>query len=115
MIANEFLDALPIRQLIYRDDAWHERVVDLAPGRQFAVRDGIAAWNSGAVRRRKRDAIVELRAGEDEVLQSLAARAEPHIALFIDYGPAEPSVGDTLQAVRRHAYTDPLVEPGRQT
>ena len=60
----------------------------------------------------KRDAIVELRAGEDEVLPSLAARAEHHIALVIDYGPAEASSGDTLQAVRRHAYTDPLVEPG---
>ena len=39
------------------------------------------------------------------------ARA-PCVALFIDYGPAEPSFGDTLQAVRGHAYTDPLAEPG---
>ena len=33
-------------------------------------------------------------------------------ALFIDYGPAEAAFGDTLQAVRRHAYADPLAEPG---
>lgn len=111
IIANEFLDALPIRQLIYRDDAWLERVVDLAPdGRLLFAAGPTVEFQS--VTEAKRDAIVELRAGEDEVLQSLAARAEPHIALFIDYGPAEPSSGDTLQAVRRHAYTDPLVEPG---
>jgi SAM-dependent MidA family methyltransferase len=34
------------------------------------------------------------------------------VALFVDYGPAHPSFGDTLQAVRRHGYADPLAEPG---
>jgi NADH dehydrogenase [ubiquinone] 1 alpha subcomplex assembly factor 7 len=111
IIANEFLDALSVRQLTYRDDAWHERVVDLAP-------DGSLRFTAGqrvefrSDTEAKRGAIVELRAGEDEVLQSLAARADPLVALFIDYGPAGPSSGDTLQAVRRHAYTDPLFEPG---
>ena len=111
MIANEFLDALPIRQLIYQADAWHERVIDAGPASslRFAVGPrvdfrGAAAPESGA--------IVEVRAGEDEVLRALALRTEPCVALFIDYGPAEPSFGDTLQAVRRHAYIDPLVEPG---
>jgi len=111
IIANEFLDALPIRQLIYRDDAWHERVVDLALDGSLRFTAGSPVeFRSDA--EAKPDAIVELRAGEDEVLQILAARAKPHIALFIDYGPAEPSSGDKLQAVRRHAYTDPLVAPG---
>jgi NADH dehydrogenase [ubiquinone] 1 alpha subcomplex assembly factor 7 len=111
IVANEFLDALPIRQLIYRDEAWHERVVDLAPdgSLRFAAGSPVEFRSDTEA---KRDAIVELRAGEDEVLAAVAARAEPHIALFIDYGPAEPSSGDTLQAVRRHAYTDPLVGPG---
>jgi SAM-dependent MidA family methyltransferase len=34
------------------------------------------------------------------------------VALIIDYGPAEPAYGDTLQAVRHHAYVDPLRHPG---
>ena len=58
-------------------------------------------------------AILELRAGEDELLARLAARTSPLVALFVDYGPAEPAPGDTLQAVRRHAWVDPLEEPGR--
>ena len=111
VIANEFLDALPIRQLVYGGDAWHERVIDMGPesSLRFAVGPrvefrGPATQESGS--------IVELRAGEDDVLRALAVRADPCVALFIDYGPAEPSIGDTLQAVRRHAYADPLLGPG---
>ena len=111
IIANEFLDALPVRQLVYRDDGWHERVVDLAPDGTLRFTAGSPVEFRRAIEA-KPDAVVELRAGEDGVLQSLAGRAEPRIALFIDYGPAEPSFGDTLQAVRRHAYADPLLEPG---
>lgn len=110
VVANEFLDALPIRQLVFVGDAWHERVIDVGPesSLRFAVGPGVEFSGMPP----ENGAIVELRAGEDEVLLALAARAEPSIALFIDYGSAEPSIGDTLQAVRRHAYADPLVEPG---
>jgi SAM-dependent MidA family methyltransferase len=111
VIANEFLDALPIRQFVNDGRVWHERVVTLRPdgGLGFAVGDpaeceGAPSATAGA--------IVELRAGEDELLAALAARSAPLAALFIDYGPAEPSLGDTLQAVRGHAYADPLADPG---
>jgi SAM-dependent MidA family methyltransferase len=109
VIGNEFLDALPIRQLVWHDGAWHERVVAAGPeGLRFAagaeVHCARAAPQPGA--------IAELRPGEDELVATLAARAEPLVALFLDYGPAVPSFGDTLQAVRRHAYADPLSEPG---
>jgi SAM-dependent MidA family methyltransferase len=57
-------------------------------------------------------AIAELRPGEEALLTALAARSGPLAALLIDYGPAAPALGDTLQAVRNHAYADPLAEPG---
>jgi NADH dehydrogenase [ubiquinone] 1 alpha subcomplex assembly factor 7 len=38
--------------------------------------------------------------------------ADGGAALFIDYGHERPGFGDTLQAVRRHAFADPLAEPG---
>ena len=46
------------------------------------------------------------------MLAELARRQAPHVALFIDYGPAEATYGDTLQAVHRHAWVDPLSLPG---
>ncbi|MBO0763733.1 MAG: SAM-dependent methyltransferase [Hyphomicrobiaceae bacterium] len=111
VIANEFLDALPIRQLVYRGQAWHERVVGLGPhgGFRFEV-GGVVDFQSEAPP--SDGAIVELRAGEEELLRALARRTAPHVALIIDYGPAAEAFGDTLQAVRRHAYADPLAEPG---
>jgi NADH dehydrogenase [ubiquinone] 1 alpha subcomplex assembly factor 7 len=113
VIANEFLDALPIRQLVFDSGAWHERVVDIGPNGalRFATgppvpdpADGQPPPSPGA--------IVELRAAEEDLLGHLAGRKAPLAALFIDYGPAETATGDTLQAVRRHAYVDPLAEPG---
>lgn len=112
-LANEFLDALPIHQLVCDNDgAWRERVValDARDGLKFAAGEPVA-FNS--VRAAGPGAIAELRPGEDALLATLADRASPLVALFIDYGPAGPAMGDTLQAVQRHRYVDPLAEPGR--
>jgi SAM-dependent MidA family methyltransferase len=56
--------------------------------------------------------ILELRPGEEALLGALARRAAPLYALLVDYGPAEAAYGDTLQAVSRHAWVDPLRHPG---
>jgi NADH dehydrogenase [ubiquinone] 1 alpha subcomplex assembly factor 7 len=112
VIANEFLDALPIRQLVFGEDGWRERVVELDAegGLRFAIGDKAA--HARATPAAPPGAILELRAGEDEVLAGLGRRTGPCVALFIDYGPAELAYGDTLQAVRRHAYVDPFATPG---
>jgi SAM-dependent MidA family methyltransferase len=118
VIANELLDALPVRQLIRDGGAWRERVVALAPdGRlQLAVGPAVELAGEAAQLRLGRPApegaICELRPGEERLLRALAARTSPLTALFIDYGPAEGGLGDTLQAVRGHAYADPLLAPG---
>ncbi len=111
VIANEFLDALPIRQLVHDGRAWRERVVALGAdgAMKLAAGDTVEFESASSA---SEGAIVELRAGEDELLAALAARTAPHAALLIDYGPAELTFGDTLQALRGHAYTDPLAEPG---
>ena len=113
VIANEFLDALPIRQLMFADGAWHERVVDVDArgGLRFAV--GPVTAITTPPLEPVPGAIVELRAGEAELLAALARRASPLVGLFIDYGPIGPATGDTLQAVQGHAWVDPLSRPGR--
>jgi SAM-dependent MidA family methyltransferase len=111
VIANEFLDALPIRQLVFAEGAWRERVVGLAAdgGLEFAAGAEVAYRGEAQP---IEGTIVELRPAEGELLASLAARGALFAGLFVDYGPAGPAVGDTLQAVRRHAYASPLAEPG---
>ena len=114
VIANEFLDALPIRQLVFLDGVWRERVVEIdAQGDlRFAAGPRVDCPDEGPRAPPEPGAILELRAGEDEVLAQLARRQAPFTALFIDYGPAESAYGDTLQAVHRHAWVDPLSLPG---
>jgi NADH dehydrogenase [ubiquinone] 1 alpha subcomplex assembly factor 7 len=111
IIGNEFLDALPVRQLVYCNGTWRERVVELGQGDslQFGLGAQAAVQTDLAP---QEGAVLELRRGEDDVLRVLAARAEPFVSLFIDYGPSELAFGDTLQAVSRHAYVDPLAAPG---
>ena len=114
VVANEFLDALPIRQVVSVDGSWRERVVetDAQGALRFATGLRLDLQVEGPGPRPAPGAILELRAGEDEVLAELARRQAPHVALFIDYGPAEATYGDTLQAVHRHAWVDPLSLPG---
>jgi SAM-dependent MidA family methyltransferase len=110
-IANEFLDALPIRQLVNDGRSWRERVVALGTdGRlQFAAGEAVELTSAAPP---PQGAILELRPGEGNVLAALADRTGPCVALFIDYGPADAAYGDTLQAVRAHTYIHPLAAPG---
>jgi SAM-dependent MidA family methyltransferase len=117
IVANEFLDALPIRQRVHADGAWNERLVALDAHGALAFAAGATvdpanlALDSTPAKLTP-DTIVELRPGEECLLAQLAARSRPFVALFIDYGPATAAVGDTLQAVRRHEYANPLADPG---
>jgi SAM-dependent MidA family methyltransferase len=59
-------------------------------------------------------AVLEWPAAALTVIREVAARAKKNggAALVVDYGYEGPALGDTLQAVRRHAFADPLAEPG---
>jgi len=118
VIANEFIDALPIRQFVRRGGAWYERVVTTrADGFAFAVservaRDEDAPEETG--RAAPEGAVAETRPSALMLLRELASRAAeaPLAALMIDYGHDESGYGETLQAVRAHRYADPLATPG---
>ncbi|MEO6198861.1 MAG: SAM-dependent methyltransferase [Sphingomicrobium sp.] len=97
LIANEFLDALPVRQFI---GGVERRVMISGDGLGFD-RDGDIVEQSPA-----RDDSV--RAIADKLVQSGGA------AVLIDYGHARTSPGDTLQAVRGHAFALVLADPGEQ-
>lgn len=123
LVANEFFDALPVHQFIRTAEGWRERGValsaetkeaaphfiwtDLPPGPQVTLL-------RPAHQQAAPGAIAEVSPMSIAICSEIAARchADSGAALFIDYGPAESGVGDTLQALKRHLYHDPLVEIG---
>jgi SAM-dependent MidA family methyltransferase len=107
LLANEFLDALPIRQFVWRDGAWRERFVQDGA---FVEMAGDAP--SPTLRQEPWEgAVLEVGEAARNVVAQLAAR--PCLAaLFLDYGH-EGGFGDTLQAMAAHRTgLDPLAGPG---
>ncbi len=106
LLANEFLDALPIRQFVRRGAGWCERYV--ADGR-FVERP-----TDGPEQSAGEGEVVECCEPARELVAALAARlvAQGGAALFLDYGPAESAVGDSFQAMRAGRPADPLAAPG---
>ncbi len=120
LIANEFLDALPIRQFVRDGGGWRERLVTVSAD------GGALEWTLGApVGREAAGLPAALEAARDgDVAETcpdalaLAAEVAARLArgggaaLFIDYGTTASRPGDSLQAVRAHQYQDPLAAPG---
>ncbi len=103
LFANEFLDALPIRQFARRPDGWMERYV--ASGRLVEL----PAEPPGV-----EGEVVERNAAAEAAVAHIARRVvrDGGAALLIDYGPEQPGTGDTLQALRDGRPADPLGDPG---
>ena len=97
LVANEFLDALPIRQHV----GGIERRVLVAAGGLAFDRDG---------------EIVETSPARDEAVSAIATcvAAKGGVAVFVDYGHERSGPGDTLQAVHGHGYAPVLANPGEQ-
>jgi NADH dehydrogenase [ubiquinone] 1 alpha subcomplex assembly factor 7 len=111
VIANEFFDALPVRQVVRAGDNWHERVVTCDQDRfVFALGGNAPAPHVDA----PDGAIVEIAPERERYVAKLATRiaAQGGAALIVDYGPPLSGFGDTLQAIRAQKKVDPLAEPG---
>jgi NADH dehydrogenase [ubiquinone] 1 alpha subcomplex assembly factor 7 len=113
ILANEFLDALPVRQFVRRGGAWRERTVRLDEAGRMAF--GLAKDPEPSIRvEADEGAVLEVNAIAHRFMFELGARLvrQGGAALFVDYGHGATAIGETLQAVRAHRYVDPLVDPG---
>ena len=116
VLANEFFDALPVRQLIATPGGWRERRVGVEAGRFVPVAG--APVPSSAIPAHLRDApagtVIEASPASLACMAQLADRMtmQGGAAFIIDYGHDRTSAGETLQAVRAHRYADPWTEPG---
>lgn len=120
LVANEFLDALPIRQFVRHRGGWRERLVALDEEGAFAFALAPRSTPFPAVTAEGADdlpegALLELGPAREALAEGIGARlaAQGGMALLIDYGSDQPFMtGDTFQAVRRHRKVAPLEAPG---
>jgi NADH dehydrogenase [ubiquinone] 1 alpha subcomplex assembly factor 7 len=116
LVANEFLDALPVRQLVRTGVGWREVMV-AAAGSQFVCVPGARPMDAALPEHRRGEpegTLIETSPAAAAIVYEVAGRLAEQggAALFIDYGHAEPRTGSTFQAVRRHKKVDPFKAPG---
>jgi SAM-dependent MidA family methyltransferase len=116
LIANEFFDALPIRQFIRTGDHWRER--------QVGMEDDALIFGLGPAQPQPMLAehledtaegdLIEVSAGATPLVSEISERITAHggTALIIDYGDWR-TLGDSFQAVKAHQHADPLADPGQ--
>jgi SAM-dependent MidA family methyltransferase len=118
VLANEFIDALPVQQAVRQADGWHQRLIGIDAEGKFVFQlapDPLRAFEA-LLPRRVRDAeigaLYEWRS--DHFMFELGRRVARNrgVALIIDYGHVQSDVGETFQAVGEHAFADPLSAPG---
>ncbi|MCZ4273603.1 class I SAM-dependent methyltransferase [Maritalea porphyrae] len=115
-VANEFFDALPIKQFQRANGKWHERLVGL--------KGGARTWGLSPTPLPDDAFPSELNAEENAIWETnfIAQQVVKDIAdlinrnggalLAIDYGYGKSQTGETLQALKAHKHVDPLAEPG---
>ena len=119
LIANEFFDALPIRQYVRTGGSWAERRVDADQDAfRFVVQPMAGADRPPHLPPSLADAadgaVVEVRPAAEDLAGAIGRRvvADGGAALVIDYGHPRAAPGDTLQAVRGHQPHPVLDNPG---
>ncbi len=120
IIANEFFDALPVRQFLRTGRGWYERMVGIDPDTDellFCLSPEPLvdiSFLPGTARDAAQGAIMEVCPAAVAIAGELARRmaADGGAALIIDYGHGASAPGETLQAMRAHKFCDVLADPG---
>ncbi len=117
IIANEFFDALPVRQLQWHEGNWVERGVSYSDGFQFCRSENsvdnevLQQLHLLNLKEPEDGDIFEYREQCSSIIEAVSRRKKTAL-LVIDYGHGESGYGDSLQAVREHKYADVLSSPG---
>jgi len=117
ILANEFFDCLPVRHFVRGKDGWHERLVGLDGEGHLCFglapdpEPGLSAPGEPG---QEMGQVLEAGLAGLRVMARLAGRivVQGGVLLVIDYGYDTPARGETLQAVKRHRFANPLRDPG---
>ncbi|MBL0934962.1 MAG: class I SAM-dependent methyltransferase [Rhizobiaceae bacterium] len=114
IVGNELFDAIPIRQFVKTSQGWRERCVGLDTDGALTFVAGPGSTDA-PLPDAPNGAIFEIAPARNALMQEVAERIarDGGAGLFIDYGHPVTGIGDTLQAIRAHAYVDVLATPGQ--
>jgi len=117
LLANEFFDALPIRQFVRVGAGWRERMVTAdANGRLSFVLSPVTADALVPAGRNAapQGGVVETSPAATAMTEEISSAIAKHGggALIVDYGYDAPGFGETLQAVESHSFAEVLADPG---
>jgi NADH dehydrogenase [ubiquinone] 1 alpha subcomplex assembly factor 7 len=113
LIANEFFDALPVRQFVHTERGWCERMVVVDKGAlAFALSPvaSVVAVEGDAPIGGVWETSPATLALAEEIGHTIARHGGA--ALVVDYGYDQPGFGETLQAIGGHQFKELLGSPG---
>lgn len=119
LVANELFDAIPIRQFVKTPQGFRERVVSLGTDGELVFSTELAGIDPALLppgpERQPIGSIFEISPAREAVMTAICQRLSAYggTALAIDYGHLVAGYGDTLQAMRNHAFDPPLSHPGQ--
>ncbi|MDP6603833.1 MAG: SAM-dependent methyltransferase [Rhodospirillales bacterium] len=119
LVANEFFDALPVHQFQMTASGWNERRIDEGAngtGLRFVLSapSGAAALIPASLASMAEGSVVEVSPARIALASQIGERVAHFggAALIVDYGACESRTGDTLRAMRKHAFHPVLADPG---
>jgi len=116
LVANEFFDALPIRQLLRTPAGWRERMVGI-DGDDLVFVSGAQPMDAAMPdewREAEQGTVLETCPAAAAIIGEVARRlaAQGGAALVIDYGARRHEPGETVQALRAHRKLGIFEAPG---
>lgn len=121
IIANEFFDALPVRQMICTESGWRERFLQIDRSSDGDIQFLPVAGEKDCsqlvpehLRSAQPGSIWESNPDTAAAIEQISARlrAQGGVMLICDYGYVHSALGSTLQAVSAHKYADPFERAG---
>jgi NADH dehydrogenase [ubiquinone] 1 alpha subcomplex assembly factor 7 len=113
ILANEFFDALPVRHFVRASDSWRERLIGADSTGVLSF--GLSPYaEQGLTVPAPEGSVIEINAIGQRLMSEIAGRlvTDGGVILIVDYGYTRTTLGESLQAVSRHAFVDPLEAPG---
>jgi NADH dehydrogenase [ubiquinone] 1 alpha subcomplex assembly factor 7 len=117
LLANEFFDALPIRQFVFGEGGWCERMVGVGQSGELVFMLSPAPVPLHLPHERgapKPGDVYEVCPSGEAIVEQVASVVSDKggVSLIIDYGYTDVGFGETLQAVSQHKYASVLDNSG---